>query len=116
MKTDDEIILSALERELKRLTDIAVKIKAKTAARLNAGTKILEIQRETIEVLNGKVNDAGLARLKELDSAESEARKLLKFDIIKILDKEYDAESERDSVARVLASHRFAMGFRKGRK
>jgi hypothetical protein len=113
MKTEDEIILSALEREHGRLLKIADQARKKLDARLNACSRLIEFRQEILEILHGPVDKTALAKIKELDKSSSETKKLLKLDIIKLMDKEHEAQWECDLAAAALARHRFRINIKK---
>lgn len=114
-KSRDEIILSALEREYERLKKIADQAKKQKNEYMNVHTRLFEIRKEGSEIVSGKVNKAGLARLDELAKIEKKCLAISKADLLKLLDKSFAAEWECKDCLGVLNDHRFMMGLRKGR-
>lgn len=113
-KTEDDIILSALEREHTRLKKIADQAKSMCEKRLSAATQLVEIHSEAYQIMCGETGSIDFERLKELKKSANKAKKLMKLDLIKLSDKEFEAEWERDLAARALANHKFLMAMRRG--
>lgn len=113
-KSRDEIILSALEREYERLKKIADYAKKQENEYMNVHTRLFEIRKEGREIVSGKVNEAGLARLDELVKIEKKCLAISKADILKLLDKSFETEREADDCLSALQDHRFYMGLKKG--
>lgn len=114
-KTEDDIILSALEREHTRLKKAADKAKSMSDKCMNAPTQLIEINREACQILLGETGGINFERLKELKKHASEAEKFMKLDLVKLLNKQFLVEFERNCVAKVLADHKFFMAMRRGK-
>lgn len=112
-KSRDEIILSALEREYERLKKIADQAKKQEDEYMNVHTRLFEVRKEGREIVSGKVNEAGLARLDELVKIEKKCLAISKADLSKLLDKSFAAEWECKDCLSVLNDHRFMMGMRR---
>lgn len=115
VKTKDDIILSALEREYTRLKKVADQAKSMCDKRISATTELIEINREAYQIMCGETGSIDFERLKELKKSANKAEKLRKLDFIKLSDKQFEAEWERDLAARALANHKFFMGMRRGK-
>lgn len=113
-KSRDEIILSALEREYERLKKIADQAKQKEDEYMHVHTRLFEIRKEAREIVSGKVNEAGLARLDELVKLEKKCLAISKADILKLLDKSFATKCEADDCLQAISHHRFCMGLKKG--
>lgn len=108
MKTEDEIILEALEREHARLVKIADNARAAVDDHIDAPLKIYAIAQEKNEIYcSKKYDDETLARLDECNMRLKEAERLSKKDLLKLVDRQCAAERDRDLVASVIARRRF---------
>lgn len=115
MKTEEDIILSALEREHTRLKKVADQAKSMCEERIHAAMQLVEINREAYQIMCGETGSIDFERLKELKKSANKAEKLRKLDLIKLSDKQFEAEWERDLAARALANHKFFMAMRRGK-
>jgi len=115
MKTGDELVLRALRNEFTRLSRFAEKEKAKSDEYQEIGTEFVAIHKGLVEIVNSK--EHGKATIKRLDALQErrdKANRVMKKDFIKLLDKQHDAESDRDKLGQEIATIEFRQSLRKG--
>ena len=107
-----ELMLDALKRDHKRLTKLADKAKADCDVFMGIASELCTIRQEAIKVLNsGNIGDKGLKKLEDLSKREARGNKILKKDVIKLMDKQSEAEIKRDRLAEEIAYIEFRMDF-----
>lgn len=114
MKSRDELVLRALRREHSRLSRIAEKAKAEADENSSIGSEFVAIQKELVEIVSS--GDHGKATLKRLDILQArrdKANRVLKKDLVKLIDKQYDAECERDAIGEEISMIEFRASLRK---
>ncbi|SDZ95299.1 hypothetical protein [Marinobacterium iners] len=99
MISGKEIALSAMKKEHKRLSRLADKAKADVDENMNVGSELLAIHKEFSEILNSKeYGEHIVKKLESLRVRRDKAQKILNKDLSKLLDKQYEAETKRDSL------------------
>jgi hypothetical protein len=114
MKTGDELTLDALRREHSRMSRIADKAKAEVDEHNGITDEAFAIHREFIEIVNTK--DHGphiIQRLEALKKRRTRVDSILAKDYLKMLDRKFEAEWERDQVAHEISTLEFRMSLRK---
>jgi hypothetical protein len=117
MKTGDELVLQAMRREFARLSRIADKAKAEADEALNIGTEYMEIHKELIEIVNSKEHGKKevLEKMKSLKLRRGRADRIMKKDMAKLIEKEVDAQVERDTLGIEIDNMEWRLGMRKER-
>jgi len=96
------IVLATLKKELVSLTNKAKKAKQDVDDYINVGTEKIEIYQELAEII--KAGDHGsqsqLSKLRKLQEREERANEILKNDIITLMDKQIDADSNLQELQR----------------
>lgn len=114
MKTREELVLRALKREFSRLSRIAEKAKAEADENQNIGSEFVAIHKEFAEILDS--GDHGKATIKQLDNLQArrdKADRVLKRDLVKLIDKQHDAECERNAIGEEISMIEFRLSMRK---
>jgi hypothetical protein len=114
MKTGDEITLGALRREHARMSKIADKAKAEVDEHNGITGEAFAIHREFIEIVNAK--DHGPHVIQQLDALKRRRARvdsILAKDYLKLLDRQFEAEWERNQVAQEIGTIEFRMSLRK---
>lgn len=112
-KTGEELALIAIEKELKRLSAVAAKAKADVDARDSAFTEKIELHRQLVELANSGLS--ATVRLSKLQTMQARSKKLdaiLKQDYMKLSDRQFSAESNRDALQQYAVNLRFRIGLR----
>lgn len=113
MKTREELVLRALRREHSRLSRIADKAKAEADENQNIGSEFVAIQKELVEIVSsGDHGKATIKRIENLQSRRDKAERVLKKDLLKLIDKQLDAEAERDAVGDEISMMEFRESLR----
>lgn len=106
--TGDELILAALHRDFKRLSRIAEKAKSDCDARISVGSEIIAIHNEFIEIVNtGDHCQDSIKKLETLKNRRERAGKILKKSLIKLMDKQSDAEITRGRLGQEIQTLEF---------
>lgn len=114
MKTREELVLRELKREFSRLSRIAEKAKAEADENQNIGSEFVAIHKEFAEILDS--GDHGKATIKRLDNLQARrdnADRILKKDLVKLIDRQSNAEFERDAIAEEMQMIEFRQSLRK---
>lgn len=112
-KTGEELALIAIEKELKRLSAVAAKAKADVDARDGAYIEKIELHRKVIELANSDLS--AKERLSKLEMMQARSKKLdaiLKQDYMKLSDRQFSAEYNRDALQQYAVNLRFRIGLR----
>jgi hypothetical protein len=113
VKTGEELALIAIEKELKRLTAVAAKAKADVEARDGAFTEQIEIHRQLSELSKSDLSIAdSLSRLKVMQARTKKLVAIMKQDYMKLSDRQFNAELERDALQQYAVNLRFRIGLR----
>jgi seryl-tRNA synthetase len=114
VKSREELILGALRREHSRLSRIAEKAKAEADENSSIGSEFVAIHKEFAEILSsGDHGKAILKRLDELQARRDKAERVLAKDLVKLIDKQHDAESERNAIGEEISLIEFRASLRK---
>lgn len=114
MKSREELVLRALRREFSRLSRAAEKAKAEADENQNIGSEFVSIHKELAEILDsGHHGKATIKRLDTLQARRDKADRVLKKDLVKLIDKQHDAECERDAIGEEISMTEFRLSMRK---
>lgn len=95
--------LRVLNRELISLSNYATKMKNDVDDYLTIGTELLDIHRQFIDIVESKqVNEASVKKLESLTKRRDKITKIQKKDFTALMDRQFDAEQERDELHRVI--------------
>jgi len=110
----EELALVAMKKEFSRLEKIAERAKAEADEYMSIGTEMLSINQEFVEIVKSKeVNESSLKKLNALKKRSDKAEKIQKKDFIKLIDKQSDAEINRDRLAYEIQRIEFRQSLRK---
>lgn len=115
----DDLVLSILEKELPAFTRRAQKAKDECDARMSVGSDLIALRQEAKQIVQttlGKYTKENVARLDELVEKEKKLLAIMRKDLSKLMDAQFDAESARDELVQIIARMRFRQGLRKGRE
>lgn len=110
----DEIIISAMERELKRLQKLAQKAKNEEEDCANAFAIIMQCHKDAAELIdNGQYKTkAGIEKLEKLAATEKVAIKNSEKDWIKLSDKAFELQIQTERLAEEIARKKFIIALR----
>jgi hypothetical protein len=110
MKTGQELLLIAAEKEYNRLCKRAEKAKAETDEHENIGKEAIDIRLKLVEVTksNRRPEDV-LEELDKLQVRQKRVDRIMKKDFVKLLDKQFEAEHERDELGQEIQMMKFRM-------
>lgn len=112
MRTQEQILVDALTRELARTQRLADKAKAAADECSAAPGKLIAVNREFVEIVHSRATGPKvLKRLEELKQCDTLARRAMARDFVKLLDAQFHAEHDRDQVARALEHARLRSAF-----
>lgn len=97
MKSGEELTHIAMMKEFKRLSRVADKAKKEADEYIEIGTEMLAIHQEFASIVkSGKRDKATIKALDSLANRSKRAEKIRKKDLLKLMDKQSDAEITRD--------------------
>ncbi|BCE02958.1 hypothetical protein [Marinicellulosiphila megalodicopiae] len=112
-KTNDEVVLEALKKDLLFWTKKAEKCKAESEERDNVYTDLLNIHKEFTEIVQKKdYSEVTMNKLDKLKARKTVTDKILKKDSLKLNDNQFNAESQRDTLKSEINKIEFRMGLR----
>jgi hypothetical protein len=95
----EELALSAMKKEFKRLSRLAEKATAEYDEYINIGSELVAIQEEFARIVNAKEHGHHIIqKLESLQARRKKAMKILDKDLLKLIDKQHLAEIKRDSL------------------
>lgn len=98
-KLGEEIALSAMKKEFTRLSRIADKAKAEADENMGITSEMLSIHQEFVEIVNSKEHgEHVINKLEALKKRRDKAQKVLDKDLLTLLNKQSEAEIDRDSL------------------
>lgn len=104
MRTGEQLSLVAMKKEFSRLSKIADKKKAICDDACNCGSNLIEIYKQANELIKAKdYSPEGMKKMQKLANEEKRIKKLLKADIVKLMDDQIHAEIERDNLWREIS-------------
>lgn len=113
MISGEKIALRAMKKELKRLSGVAEKAKAKVDENMGIGTEVLAIHNEFVEIVDSKEHGQHvLNKLEALQKRRDRVKRILKQDLGQLINKQVDAELERDSLAQEIQMIEFRHGLK----
>jgi hypothetical protein len=114
MTPGERLTLQAMKNDLKRLSQIAQKAKESCDEVLGIGSELLAIHKEFLALVDaGEPSEDQLVKLDELKHRRERANKIMKKDWIKLSDRQFKAESDRDNLAREIENLEFRLSLRK---
>jgi predicted PilT family ATPase len=114
MRTGDELALDAMKNEHKRLCRRAAKAAKDADEYMEITTEALAIHEEFATIVkSGEHGEAVLKKLDDLTKRRDRVERILKKDLITLLDKQSEAECERDRLAREISIREFNISHRK---
>ena len=114
MRTGEELTLIAMKKEFKSLSRKAGRAKKSTDEYMEIGSELLAIHNEFAEIV--KSGEHGKGVIKKLDALKvrsGHAEKIRKKDLIKLLDKQSEAEIARDALGSEIQMMEFRLSLRK---
>lgn len=115
MKSGDEITLDALKREHVRVSRIAAKAKAELDEYMGIHDEFFAIHRELAEIIQSNKHGADtLKRLDALKKRKDRANAILKKDLVKLSDRQFETEWQASQVAQEIGHIEFRLSLRKG--
>jgi len=110
----EEIVVSALKKELVRLAGVADRAKAAADEYMNTGTEMIAIYEEFGGIVDLKESGkAVLNKLAVLRDREAKVNKVRKKDFLKLCNKQSKAEIERDSLISEIGMMEYRLNLRK---
>ena len=99
MRTGENIALAAMKKEFKRLCRIADKAKAEADENMGIASEMLAIHQEFVEIVNSKEHgEHVIKKLESLQKRRDKAQKILDKDLLTLINKQSEAEINRDSL------------------
>lgn len=114
MRTGEELKLSAMRREFSRLSKVADKAKKEADEVATIGSEFVAIHEELSKIVSsGLTGDAIINQLDTLKKRQARADRIVKKDLVSLLDREHHAIFERDLLGREIQNMEFAMEMRR---
>lgn len=108
MRSGEELSLAAMKKEFARLSKIADKKKAICDDACSCGTKLLDVYRQANELIQAKdFTPEAVKKVQDLANEEKRLQKLMKSDIVKLMDEQINSEFERDNLGREISMMEF---------
>ncbi|MGZ4953600.1 MAG: hypothetical protein ACXV8Q_00690 [Methylobacter sp.] len=105
-----KLAIEAMKKEHKRLSAVAEKAKRDADEYMNISSEFIAIHQEYVTVANSKQSaSVKLKKLDELQRRRDKAEKIMNKDFIKLLDKQSDAEIDRDELAHQISKMEFQL-------
>ena len=116
MRTREELALEALKRDFKRLSKIADKAKAVCDEYMNVGSEMIAIHEDFVAIVKSKdYSPETLKKLEALKKRSAKAEKIRSKDLIKLIDKQSEADINRDSLGGEIQMMEFRLNSRNRR-
>lgn len=98
----DDLVIAALKKEHKRLVYLADRYKREADQVCSVGTELVAIHNEFAAIVNAKRTDhqAVVNELEALQKRRETAARIMKKDLVKLLDKQYKTESDAADISR----------------
>lgn len=104
----DQLALIAMKKEHKRLSQIAEKKKAICDEACHVGTNLINVYKQAEKLISEKdYSESGIKKIEKLANEEKRLKKLMKADLVKIMDEQIHAEIDRDSLYREIMTLEF---------
>lgn len=108
MRTGDELALAVMKKEHARLSRIAEKAKAEADEYCSIGSEAVAIHNEFAAIVNSReTGQHVIDALEKLKKRRARVDMIMKKDILKLSDKQIEAEIERDSLMREIQMMEF---------
>lgn len=99
MRAGEKIALEAMKKEFVRLSRAADRAKSEADEHMNVGSEMIAIHNEFAEIVKSKATGPEVVeKLDVLKKRKDRADKVVKKNLVKLLDKQYEAESARDNL------------------
>jgi hypothetical protein len=109
-KSGQELLLVAAEKEYKRLCQKAQKAKAQADEYENIGKEAIDIRLKLMEVTkSNRRPEEVLEELDKLQVKQKRVDRILNKNFVKLLDKQFEAEHERDALGNEIDMLKFWM-------
>ncbi len=113
MNSKEKVVLAALKRDLKRLSKAAEKAKAECDEYLNVGSEMAAIHEEFALIVKAKeTGPEVLKKLEALKRRRDKAERIMKKDLVKLLDKQHEAEFAEESLGEEIQAMEFNINLR----
>lgn len=110
MRSGEELSLVAMKKEFARLSKIASKKKAICDDVCSCGTKLIDLYKQASELIQAKdFTPEGVKKVQALANEEKRLQKLMKSDLVKIMDDQVNAEIERDNLGHEISMIEFRL-------
>jgi hypothetical protein len=107
-KSANALAIDAMRRDLKRLQKVADKAKYECDEYITIGSEAIAIHNEFAQIVNSReFGEHVLKKLESLKKRREHVNKVLKKSAIQLMDKQFAAEMERDSLARKITELEF---------
>lgn len=113
MTTGEDLALGAMRKEHKRLSAIADKAKREADECSNIADEFIAIHKEFAAIVESKEHGQHvLDKLSALQRRRDKAKKILDKDLIKLLDRQHEAEWKRDQLGSEIQMMEFRQSLR----
>jgi len=113
MTRGEEIALSAMKKEHSRLSKIADKAKKECDEACSIGSEMIAIHEEFVKIVkSGETGKEVVDKLSSLQKRKERAEKIMKKDIVKLSDKQCQAEIEREALYAEICSKEWGIKMR----
>jgi hypothetical protein len=104
MRSGEQLSLVAMKKEFARLSKIADKKKAICDDACSCGSKLIDLYKKANELIKSKdFTPEGIKKVQALADEEKRLHKIMKSDLVKIMDEQINAEIERDNLGREIS-------------
>lgn len=115
MRTGEQLALGAMKKELVRLSRTAERAKAEADECMSIGSELIAIHNEFAEIVNSRATGADtLKKLDALTKRRERADKVAKRNLMKLFDKQTEAEFARDDLRKEIEMIEFKNALRRG--
>lgn len=113
MRSGQDLALEALRVAHKKLQATAEKAKREADEYLECGTEMIAIHRELADIVSSKeTGNHVVKQLEVLKKRRDKVDRIRKKDFIKLIDKQHNAEIERDNLGSEISMLEFRIGRR----
>ncbi|QDP47116.1 MAG: hypothetical protein Tp1111SUR522732_54 [Prokaryotic dsDNA virus sp.] len=108
--TGDELTLNALKKEFTRISRLAEKAKKDADDYCDAGSEVVACHVELKGIIDSKEHGQSvLDRLEKLKKRNDRAHRLMKKDALKLFDRQYNLDSQRNDLANQISRIQFRL-------
>lgn len=114
MSRGELLALAAMKKSLTDLTAKAAKAKEAADACTSATSELIALLREGHEIMGDIASKpaASLKKLEDLQVKQNRARRNMNKDLSKLLDKQFEAEHDRDALAEHITTYEWQLRMR----